>query len=172
MRSESLYFRATGELREAVDDYSAGQGITLSAALGRLVDRGLEAVANEESVQRIQSELEQRRNELAGARLKLAQVEGQVKVLQERDAKWQLFHKSIEQQLRSAPGGPCKHCHQQMSAYDLVIAKKCGKCGKSMNELPQAPEVSGWVALIAGIGILLAVAASQKPGQLSVTLPR
>lgn len=172
MRSESLYFRATGELRQAVDEYSASQGVTLSGALGRLVERGLEAVANEESVQRLQSELEHRREELASARLKFAQTEGQVKALQERDVKWQLFHKSIEQQLRSAPGGQCKHCHQQMSAYDQVIAKKCGKCAKSINELPNAPEVSGWVALIAGIGILLAVAGSSKSGQLPATLPR
>lgn len=172
MRSESLYFRATGELRQAVDEYSAGQGITLSAALGGLVERGIEAVTNEESVRRIQAELEQRREELASLRLKLAQAEGQAKALQERDVKWQVFHKSIEQQLRSAPGGQCRHCHQQMSAYDLVIAKKCTKCGKSVNELPQSPEVSGWVALIAGIGILLAVAASQKPGQLPTTVLR
>jgi hypothetical protein len=172
MRSESLYFRATGELRQAVDEYSANQGVTLSAALGALVERGLEAVSNEESVRRIQAELEQRRGELAGAQLKLAQAEGQVNLLQERDVKWQLFHKSIEQQLRAAPGGQCKHCRQQMSAYDVVIAKKCGKCAKSVNEPSQSPEVSGWVALIAGIGILLAMAGSQKPGQLPVTLPR
>jgi hypothetical protein len=170
MRSESLYFRATNELRQAVDEYSAGQGITLSASLGRLVERGLEAVANEDSVQRIQTELEQRREELAAARLTLAQAEGQVRVLQERDMKWQVFHKSIEQQLKSAPGGKCKHCHQPMSAFDLVIAKTCAKCGKSVNEPAALPDASGWVALIAGIGILLAVSASQKPGQLPTTV--
>src|SRR5260370_42577665 len=99
MRSESLYFRATGELRQAVDEYSANQGVTLSAALGALVERGLEAVSNEEAVRRIQAELEQRRGELAGAQLKLAPAGSPDNLLQEREGRGQLFRTVIVPQL-------------------------------------------------------------------------
>jgi hypothetical protein len=52
-RTESLYFRGSLKLREDVEKLGLGRGLTLSSALAALVERGLEAEANERSVREL-----------------------------------------------------------------------------------------------------------------------
>lgn len=153
-RSDSLYFRGSAKLREDAEQFGLARNLTLSSALAALVERGLEAVANEESVKNL---------ELTSQRL--AQ---EVAVLRERDQKWSTVFSSLQGQLQTLRVGKCPSCHQDVTAFDHLLAHQCPwpACAKPLThvqverqeEFP--PALAGLVGALGGL--LFGIAASQS----------
>jgi len=49
-KTAALYFRTSAEVRLDLEQYAGEAGLTLSTAIGKLVERGLEAVSDQASV--------------------------------------------------------------------------------------------------------------------------
>src|SRR5438445_1952776 len=110
-KTESLYFRGSLETRDAAEKFGKTQGLTLSSAFRVLVERGLEAVANEGSAKALESDWRRLSQEVA--------------VLRERDQKWSALFGSLQGQLQALPVGRCPACHRDVTALDQVIRRRC-----------------------------------------------
>jgi hypothetical protein len=155
-RSESLYFRASTKLKDDAAEYGEDRGLTLSSALAVLIERGLEASANDPSVER----LEQRVQELVS----------KVAVLKEREKGWQAAFGSLQAQLRTLAVGRCPLCHQVVTASDQFMTRRCPwqKCGKPLQHVLPFEKAEDAVppalaGLIGGLaGFLLGAAADKS----------
>jgi len=158
-RSESLYFRASQDLREDVDTFAARRGVTLSSAVGRLVERGLEAIANEESVKQMEDRLAQSTQELASMKVHLAAAQGEVQ-------KWQAVIRGIEGYLRNLTVGACPHCKRQVTAYDHAVVRQCpyNDCRRPLEQVERAQEITPVAAGFLGAigGLIVGLAAGQR----------
>jgi hypothetical protein len=152
-RSESLYFRGSAKLRENAEEYALGRGMTLSSALSLLVERGLEAAANERSVANLEQLIQQRSQELA--------------LMQERDRNWRAWADSIQGQLQTVRVGQCPSCKRVVTASDQFIMRRCpwSGCDDRLQQVLLAtagefpPAIAGLVGALGGF--LFGVAASQ-----------
>jgi hypothetical protein len=153
-RSESLYFRGSAKLREDAEEYALERGMTLSSALSFLVERGLEAAANERSVANLEQLIQQRKQELA--------------VMQERDRNWRAWADSIQGQLQTVSVGRCPTCQRAVTASDQFIMRRCpwSGCDDRLQQVLHAtagefpPAIAGLVGALGGF--LFGVAASQS----------
>lgn len=154
-RSESLYFRASAKLREDAEEYALERGMTLSSALSFLVERGLEAAANERSVANLEQLIQQRNQDLA--------------VMQERDRNWRAWANSIQGQLQTVRVGQCPSCKRVVTASDQFIMRRCpwSGCEDRLQQVLPLPTAGEFPPAIAGLvgalgGFLFGVAASQS----------
>jgi hypothetical protein len=156
LRTESLYFRASGGLREGAERFAEERGLTLSSALAVLVEGGLEAATNETSV----ATLERRVQELSQ----------DIAVLSERDRNWRAVFDSLQGQLRTLAVGRCPVCDQVVTAHDQFLSRHCPwpSCGHALVQVLPLPTPSEEVPpAIAGLigalgGFLFALTASQR----------
>lgn len=154
-RTQSLYFRASTKLKDDAEEFGEQRGLTLSSALATLVERGLEAAANERSVLRLE---------------RLAQKQSQdLAVLQERERNWRTWADSIQGHLRTVRVGECPACHQVVTAFDQFLAQRCPwlNCRQPLQQvlpLAKADDVAPALAGLVGAlgGFLFGVAASQS----------
>lgn len=155
-RTESLYFRASGALREDAERFAEDRGLTLSSALAVLVERGLEAVVNEASVATLERHVQELNKDLA--------------VLSERESNWRAVFDSLQGQLRTLAVGRCPACERMVTAHDQFLTRHCPwpDCdGALLRVLPlptPSEEVPPAVAGLLGAlgGFLLAFTASQR----------
>jgi hypothetical protein len=161
LKSESLYFRVTTDLRDAVNEFAAKRGLTLSSATAILVEFGLEAMANEVSIKDLEVRLAVSASELAARRLQLAEAQGEVE-------KWRAVFRGIEGYLRNLTVGRCPACRQPVTAYDQAVARLCPNpaCDGQLAQVEQTPEFNplavGFLGAIGGLIVGLA-AAGQAP---------
>lgn len=154
-RTESLYFRASPKLREDVEQLGEERGLTLSSALAVLVERGLEAVANDSSVVRLERRVSSLTQDLA--------------VYQERDRNWRAWFDSLQGQMRAVRVGTCPRCQQVVTAFDQFFARACPwpNCGEALQQVLPPPKADEFPPAVAGLfgalgGFLFGVAASQS----------
>jgi hypothetical protein len=166
VKSESLYFRASVDLRAAAEEFAAGKVMTLSSALSVLVERGLEAEAGEQSVQVLEARARELSETVARQQVALAEARGTVAVLQERDQRWMTLFRSLEGHLRSAMAGRCVACQRPVTVYDVAVRHQCGNpsCNEPTDQILRATETSPALAAVAGAlgGLLLGLAAAQS----------
>lgn len=147
----SLYFRTSSKVREDVGQFGRERSLTLSSAVAVLVERGLEAVADEDSIRELEAKAQRLGKELA--------------VLQERDRGWQTTFNSLQGQLQTLRVGKCPECDKQVTAYDQMLARKCPACGKPLEQvvLEKGEEFPPALAALVGAvgGLLFGMASSQ-----------
>ena len=154
--SESLYFRASTKLKDDAAEYGEDRGLTSSSALAVLIERGLEAAANESSVEK----LEQRVQALMS----------KVAVLEEREKGWQGAFGSLQAQLRTLAVGRRPICRQAVTASDQFMTGRCPwqNCGKPLQHVLPFEKAEDAVppalaGLIGGLaGFLLGAAADKS----------
>ena len=137
--TETIYVRVPESTKAAAKDYAESNGMTLTGAISELLDRGLESVENEESVARLQAQLQTKD-------LQLKETEARVHGLQA---------------LSTTPLGVCATCKSVITAVDVLVHGKCPK-GHALR-VPDAsdkPQGSGLddnqaLILIGAVGLLL-----------------
>jgi hypothetical protein len=134
MVAESIYIRMPAELKSAVDNHAQGRGTTLTAAAVDLLGRGLQAVADERSVDQLQSRLAQAVAEKAVAEAELVTARVQLATLGS-------FADRAGQRV-----GTCPNCKQPITGADLFAASRCSACGQPLTEL-LAPKTGGAAGL-------------------------
>jgi antitoxin component of RelBE/YafQ-DinJ toxin-antitoxin module len=147
MTSSVLYVRVPTPFKEALDQVAEQRGVTLSTAVKNLLEEGLEAAANEESIRSLKSEIsELRAREEANSNA------------------YSVLARSLKR-----PVGSCPSCRKVVSGNDLLLVGSCGSCGKGLTALlkPKNPPEGGldgneYLLLVGAIGLVLGAAMLSK----------
>ena len=133
--SQTIYARVPDTIKEAADAHAAAHGVTLASAVSELLDRGLQAAADERSI----GELERRAAELTA----------EVEALRQRDQAVSSAYQALAQRIEQ-PVGACPRCGDPVTGHDLLVAGRCPKpdCAASLSELLSRPPS----AVVAGKG--------------------
>lgn len=120
--SQTIYARVPDQVKAAADSYASEKGMTLANAVAALLDRGLQATADEASV----VELETR----------IAELNSEIKVLRQRDKAASGAYRALAQRT-AQPVGACPKCDSSISGNDLLVSGRCSNpsCGASLSPL-------------------------------------
>lgn len=151
--SQVLYARLPDELKDATDAYASNRGATLTRAVVELLHRGLTAVAEEASIESLQTNLARTRaeNEQIQAELRVAKSELQALA-------------TLAQRAGSAVGRcPNQRCREEITGYDLLGVGRCPKCEQPLTSLITPAPKSGldqseYMLLFGALGAVLAIA--------------
>ncbi len=124
--SQTIYARVPDTIKEAAEAHASEQGVTLASAVSDLLDRGLQAAADERSI----SELERRTSELTT----------EVEALRQRDQTVSSAYQALAQRI-AQPVGACPRCGDTVTGHDLLVVGRCPKadCSASLSELLSRP---------------------------------
>lgn len=127
MAGEVLYVRIPPQLKEATESYAAKRGLTVTSAVVDLLQRGLESVSNEESIQQIQAH-----NQSLSAALQASLAEADS--LKERERVLGTAYNTVLGRTKLNVGN-CPHCNASVTGYNLLVEGRCPKCSKSLTPL-------------------------------------
>ncbi len=161
--SQTIYARVPDHVKEATDAYATTSGLTLAGAVSELLDRGLQAVSDADSVAEL-------RQTVSGLRM-------QVEALEEREHRAASANQGLAQRLARRVGN-CPACGAEITGQDLLIAGHCPKpdCGENLANL-FAPVASTAVApkgalndtdfkmLLGALGLALGIALLSQGGK-------
>lgn len=139
-------------LKEAADAYASQRGKTLTGAVADLLDRGLNAASDEQSIIELQASL-------ARLTAERAELEAGLEVATTR-----LAALNVLAQRASRRVGACPSCQQQITGHDLLGSGQCPTCEKSLSDLivPErtAPTIDQreLLVLVGALGAVLALA--------------
>jgi hypothetical protein len=151
LSTEVIYARVPTALKEAADAYAAENGKTLAGAVAGLLDRGLKAMAGDESANELGASL-------ARVTAEKVQVDAEL-----RSAQTQLATLSTFAERASLTVGTCPKCHRPITGHDLLAAGQCPHCHQPLSSLI-VPEKSSTLdqrellLLVGALGAVLAVA--------------
>lgn len=148
----SIYARLPVQLKEAVQAYADENSLSLTGAAVELLERGLEAAADADSVVTLRQKLQEKD-------IALKETEVQVQTLQ-------AFAKRTKQPLGTCPEAGCG---RTITAFDLLVAGQCSQ-GHSLQKLIEPPkpkdgaglDQTQYLLLAGAVGLLLAVALSNS----------
>jgi hypothetical protein len=151
--ASSIYIRMPADLKHAVDDHAKTRGSTVTAAAVDLLSRGLQAVADEQSVADLHAALASTVTEKAIVEAELVTARAQLATLGN-------FVDRASQRV-----GTCPKCRKPISGADVFAASRCPSCDEPLTELlvPKASGTAGIdqreLLLFAGaLGALIGVA--------------
>ena len=135
--SPVIYARVPEVLKDAVDEYAAVRGTTLTSAVVDLLERGLVSTSDARSV----AELELR---LATTSAQKTEAEASLRSARLELHTLQSLSERTGQTLGRCPRPDCSH---PISGYDLLVTGHCPSCGQALTDLlklktPQS-EVNG-----------------------------
>lgn len=153
-----VYARIASGLKGQVEAYANDRGVTLTAAVADLLERGLEAVSNAASVDELQHRVTELDRQLSTARIELAEANATRSSLQERERGLQTLAQRAEQTL-----GPCPHCKKPVSGFDVLVSGHCPSCGRGLASVLVGPQMKGLdqtelLVLLGALGIVLGAA--------------
>jgi uncharacterized protein (DUF3084 family) len=126
-----LYLRASEELKQAVRIRAAARGRTLSAAALDLMELGLEAAQDDESIRDLQDQIEQLQTEAHFLREQVAEhqqradlAEQRTRMLEQAVATWQAKAKQVV--------GICGHCKRNLTGADVLVTGSCPVCHRTV----------------------------------------
>jgi antitoxin component of RelBE/YafQ-DinJ toxin-antitoxin module len=153
--TQTIYARVPDAVKEAADAYADAHAMTLASAVSDLLDRGLQAAADEHSV----AELERR----------AADLSAEVEALQRRDRAISSAYQAIAQRTQQSVGA-CPSCGEEVTGHDLLVVGRCPgpSCGTSLTPLlarskPSSGAKGGldegeFAMLLGALGLALGVA--------------
>lgn len=120
--SQTIYARVPDQVKEAADAYASENGMTLATAIASLLDRGLQASADEASVLDLEKHV--------------AELNNEVELLRQRDAAAATAYSALAQRT-AQPVGTCPKCGSSINGHDLLVAGRCSNpaCGASLSPL-------------------------------------
>ena len=122
-----VYVRAPDSLKQALKYYASERGMTETAAAVSLLERALEAIGDEASVEQLKRKLAASTSELETTRIALHEAE-----LQQRAAAH--VYKAVAKRA-TRPLASCKKCRGPLTGTDLFTAGACPNCGVAIAEL-------------------------------------
>jgi hypothetical protein len=99
----TIYVRVPRVVKDGAAEHAESNGLTLTAAITDLLDRGLEAVDNESSIETLQEQLRQKDAELRETTARLRGLEA----------------------LANQPLGICANCKGVITAVDVLVHRQC-----------------------------------------------
>jgi hypothetical protein len=120
--SQTIYARVPDHVKEATDEYASTTGVTLANAVAELLERGLQATSDAESIARLELTATVLRNELD--------------TLRQREENMRSAYQALAQRMMQ-PVGVCPECSASFSGKDLLISGRCPNpdCGASLTPL-------------------------------------
>ncbi|GAA3201766.1 hypothetical protein ACFO1B_06455 [Dactylosporangium siamense] len=153
MSSETIYARVPTAMKEAIDTYATERGTKLTSAVVDLLGRGLEAVADEKSINDLLANLARTTAEKADVEAELVTARAQLATLS-------TFADRAGQRV-----GTCPSCSKPITGADLFAVTRCPACKQPLTELlaPKAGAVSTldqreMLLLVGALGAVLAIA--------------
>jgi len=161
MTTSVIYARIPQLLKRDVDRFSAERGVTLTTAIGNLLARGLEAVANEQSVGRLEGEVAQLRAEKRVLSARLREAEVIAREALKREEAMTGAQRSLAERIKQ-PVGECPQCRTAVTGEDLLVTTRC-RNGHSL-----APLLGGskpeYMFLVGAVGVLVGIALAGSSG--------
>jgi hypothetical protein len=150
--TQVIYTRVPDAVKEAADAYANERGAKLSSAVVELLEKGLTAVGDEESISALEarvallgSENSQLQAELMTAHTELSAV------------------KTLAQRAVQVVGS-CPKCTKPISGYDLLAVGQCAQCGQALTNLlaPDGPSTGldqrEFLILVGALGAVVGLA--------------
>lgn len=143
-----IYARVPEELKDATDAFARERGMTLTNAVVDLLQRGLSAVSDADSVEALEHQVAEMTEDLA-------QAEGEL-----RGTRNALQGMGTRLALRVAA---CPNCGGDLTGHDILVAFQCPKCHSGTGDLfaaqggPAGVDQTDFLVFLAGIGALLGV---------------
>jgi hypothetical protein len=160
--SPVLYARISEVLKRDLEAYASEHGLSQSAAAARIIERGLQALSNDDSKVELEESLAASVNERQRTRMRLREVELQLEAAQEREELTRHAYRGLAeragQQLAS-----CPRCREPVHGADLLVSGRCSNCQKALTSLllpaPRARlERDEYLALLGALGVLTGLA--------------
>jgi multidrug efflux pump subunit AcrA (membrane-fusion protein) len=133
-----------------------------------LVERGLAALSDEQSVSELEAKLATTRSEREQTRARLQQAELGLQAAREREQLTARTYSALAERTRQTLGS-CPRCRAPLRGSDLLVAGRCPNCGTALTALllpaPQANlPADEYLALLGALAVLvgLALASSGK----------
>lgn len=160
--SAVLYARVPDPLKQALQAHAGERGLTLTHAVVELVERGLRAIADEQSVSELEARLAAARGELEQTRARLREAELGVRAAGEREQLTARTHSALARRARQTLGS-CPQCRKPVRGCDLLVAGRCPNCDKALSSLllpaPRANlDRDEYLALLGALGVLVDLA--------------
>lgn len=152
--SQVIYARVPDSLKEAADSYAHDKGVTLTAAVVDLLERGLAAASDEESTTQLQLEVAQERASSAQLRAELERHRGELAAVE-------VVRQRAGQTMATCPNAKCQ---RPVTAYQLLAVGRCGECGEGLSNLiapataPAGLDQRELLLLIGAIGAVIGAA--------------
>lgn len=149
MATQTIYARVPATVKEAADAYADQRGLTLTAAVTELLDRGLSAVSEEQSIRALEQNVAEMKVTIANLEGDLARARGALTGVEERTQQ---------------PVATCPSCGERVTGFDLLVAGRCPKCKSGLGDvLPGGKATSKlddreFLLLLAALGAVLGVA--------------
>jgi len=151
--SQTIYARVSDQLKAAVDEHATRSGQTLASAVADLLDRGLQATADERSIEALEENVRS--------------LQAEVETYEEREKPLVAFA-----QRTALKVGSCPSCGHDVSGRDLLVDGQCRNCGANLSPLlAPDPKVDkgglnegDFKLLLGALGLALAVAFVTQQG--------
>jgi hypothetical protein len=123
MPTEVIYARVPEDLKEAAEKHAAEHGVTLTAAIVDLLERGLTAAAADRSPEELLAEIATLNGQKAQLAADLRAAVGELATL-----------RALADRTRTTVG-TCNACTKPITGYDLLATSKCAHCGHALPDL-------------------------------------
>jgi hypothetical protein len=172
-----VYARVADSLKHALQEHASERGLSLTRAVVELVERGLEAIANETSVEAREQRLRALASELEGTRARVREAELAVQAAREREQLTARTYRAVAERSRQELV-LCPRCRQPVRGSDLLVSGCCPHCRKGLTSLltptPRAGlDSNEYLALMGALGVLvgLALASAAESGNPEAAFP-
>jgi rubrerythrin len=160
--SAVLYARVPDSLKHALHRHAAEGGLTLTDAVVELVERGLAALSDEQSVSELEAKLASTRSEREQTRARLQEAELGLQAARERERLTARTYRALAERTGQTLGS-CPRCRAPLRGSDLLVAGRCPNCGTALTALllpaPRANLAADeYLALRAALGVLVGLA--------------
>lgn len=155
--SQTIYARVSDQLKEAVDEHATKNGTTLANAVADLLDRGLQATADQRSIAALEEQV--------------GSLQAEVDTFREREKTLSAAYRGLAQRT-SLEVGKCPKCGSPITGHDLLVEGSCPNCGANLSPLfGTGPKVQkggldegDFRLLLGALGLVLAVALVTQQG--------
>jgi hypothetical protein len=166
--SAVLYARVPDSLKQALAARARARGLSLTAAVVELLERGLEATEDERASER-EAALAASASELERTRARLAEAEAGLELAREREQITAATVSALAERARHELAS-CPQCRQPLRGDDLLVSGHCPNCERAITTLltPRAqlgaPDKDASLALLGALGGLVGLALASTSG--------
>ena len=161
--SAVIYARVPDSLKQALEAHASARGLTLTRAVVELLEHGLEAIADEQSIAELKGKLAVLTGELAQTRGRLKEAELRLQAARERDQTTARTYGALAERTRQELAS-CPKCRKPVRGSDLLVSGHCPNCNRALTSLltptPRtgAPDKDEYLALLGALGVLVGLA--------------
>ena len=166
--STVVYARVPDSLKQALAARAREGGLSLTAALVALLERGLDA-SEEERAREREGELAASAAELERTRARLAEAEAALALARERERITATSFRALAERARGELAS-CPQCQKPLRGSDLLVGGHCPQCARPITALllPRsqtgAPDRDAYLALLGALGALVGLALASTSG--------